>query len=146
MTDREPTKRRHDFSLFGDEHVRRYRETDGEVGGIWNGAACCILTTSRSSGAHRDTPLIYGRDGDSIVLVASAGGSPTDPWWYRDLVREPTVRVQVLADHWRAVARTASGAEKERLWSQMAAIWPDYDSYRHKTERDIPVVVLDPVG
>jgi deazaflavin-dependent oxidoreductase (nitroreductase family) len=135
-----------DRSLFGQEHVRRYRETDGEVGAIWNGAPALLLTTTgRRTGQPTTTPLIYGRDGDAYVLVASQGGAPDHPGWYRNLVRTPEVELQVRADHVRGRARTASGEERERLWRAMAEIWPPYDTYATRTDREIPVVVVEPV-
>jgi deazaflavin-dependent oxidoreductase (nitroreductase family) len=142
VADQTPPAR--DYSLFGDEHVRRYRETDGEVGHLWNGVTVLLLTTTRKDGVTpRDVPLIYGRDGDDLVVVASKGGAPDHPLWYRDLVRNPEVTVQVAGDVIPARARTASAEEKARLWPMMAAVWPDYDGYQARTDRDIPVVVLE---
>jgi deazaflavin-dependent oxidoreductase (nitroreductase family) len=133
-----------DRSLFGQEHVARYVETDGEVGYIWNGAPTLILTTTgRKSGEQRSTPLIFGRDGERYVLVASQGGRPRHPGWYHNLVANPDVQLQVKGDVFRARARTAEGEERERLWRAMNEIWPHYDSYQAKTERVIPVVVLE---
>jgi deazaflavin-dependent oxidoreductase (nitroreductase family) len=134
-----------DAELFGDEHVRRYVETDGEVGYIWReGAPILILTvTGRTSGKEYSTPLIFGRDDESYVIVASQGGRPEHPDWYLNLVAHPEVGVQVKADTFRARARTAEGEERERLWRQMNEIWPHYDEYQAKTERVIPVVVLE---
>ena len=132
-----------DLSLFGDEHVRRYRETDGAVGYIWNGAPCAVLTTTRKSGEPRDTALIFGQDGDRYLLVASKGGAPEHPWWYRDLAARPEVELQVQADRFRGVARTADADEKARLWPIMTAIWPSYDEYQARTDRDIPLVVIE---
>lgn len=133
-----------DLSLVGPEHVRRYRETDGEVGHDWNGASCLILTTrGRRSGEPRPQALIYGRDGESYVVVASKGGAPTHPAWYGNLVAEPRVEVQVRADRFQAIARSAEGAERERLWKLMTRVWPNYDQYAARTERRIPVVVLE---
>lgn len=134
-----------DTELFGDEHVRRYVETDGEVGYIWReGAPILILTfTGRKSGKEYSTPLIFGRDGENHVVVASQGGRPKHPDWYLNLVVHPEVGVQVKADKFRARARTAEGEERERLWRQMNEIWPHYDEYQAKTERVIPVVVLE---
>jgi deazaflavin-dependent oxidoreductase (nitroreductase family) len=133
-----------DLSLVGPEHVRRYRETDGEVGHDWNGASCLILTTrGRRSGEPRPQALIYGRDGDRYVVVASKGGAPTHPAWYANLVAEPRVEVQVRADRFQAIARSAEGAERERLWKLMTRVWPNYDQYATRTERRIPVVVLE---
>jgi deazaflavin-dependent oxidoreductase (nitroreductase family) len=134
-----------DDNLFGDEHVRRYVETDGEVGYIWReGAPILILTfTGRKSGKEYSTPLIFGRDGESYVLVGSQGGTPEHPDWYLNLVENPEVGVQVKADKFRARARTAEGEERERLWSAMNEIWPYYDEYQAKTDRVIPVIVLE---
>jgi len=134
--------------LFGDEHVRRYVETGGEVGYLWReGAPILILTvTGRKSGREYSTPLIFGREGESLVIVGSQGGRPRHPDWYLNLVAEPEVGVQVKADRFRAHARTAVGEERERLWRQMNEIWPHYDEYQTKTERTIPVVVLEPLS
>lgn len=133
--------------LFGDEHVRRYEETDGEEGHIWlNGAPCLILTTTgRKTGSERKFALIYQEHEGDYVIVASKGGAANHPGWYLNLVGDPDVTVQVGAEKFRAKARTASGAERAALWSKMAAVWPDYDKYQANTEREIPVVVLEPV-
>jgi len=132
-------------NLFGDEHVRRYIETDGEEGYTWReGAPILLLTvTGRKSGKEYTTPLIFGEDGGSYVLVASQGGTPEHPDWYLNLEADPEVGVQVKADRFRARARTAEGEERERLWRSMNEIWPHYDEYQTKTARQIPVVVLD---
>jgi proline iminopeptidase len=132
-----------DYSLFGDEHIRRYRETGGEVGHLWNGAPCLILTTRRKDGSIREVPLIYGTDGDDVLVVASKGGAPEAPYWYKDLVRTPEVTVQIRDEVFDATARTATPEEKPRLWQTMTAIWPDYDQYQANTDRNIPVVVLE---
>jgi deazaflavin-dependent oxidoreductase (nitroreductase family) len=131
--------------LFGEEHVRRYIETDGEVGYIWReGSPILLLTvTGRKSGNEYTTPLIFGRDGESYVLVASQGGRPKHPDWYLNLASHPEVGVQVKGDTFRARARTADGEERERLWRAMNEIWKHYDSYQEKTTREIPVVVLE---
>jgi deazaflavin-dependent oxidoreductase (nitroreductase family) len=135
-----------DLSLYGPDHVRRYEETDGEVGGLWNGATCLVLaTTGRKTGQIRKQALICGFDGDACVVVASQGGAPTHPGWYHNLVADPHVRVQVRADRFAAIARTAEGEERERLWTVMTAVWPNYDVYTTRTTRTIPVVVLDRV-
>jgi len=133
--------------LFGDAHVRRYRETGGEVGHIWRrGAKTLLLTTrGRKSGNPTTAPLIYEQDGDSYVVVASKGGAPRHPGWYRNLVKDPNVEVQVMDDVFAAQARTATGEERERLWRLAAQQWPDYDAYQQRTDRQIPVVVLERV-
>jgi deazaflavin-dependent oxidoreductase (nitroreductase family) len=131
--------------LFGEEHVRRYQETDGEEGYNWReGAPILLLTvTGRKSGTEYTTPLIFGEDGGNYVLVASQGGTPQHPDWYLNLEAHPEVGVQVKADKFRARARTAQGDERERLWTQLNGIWPHYDEYQEKTDRVIPVVVLE---
>jgi len=91
----------------------------------------------------RRTALIYGRDGDRYLVVASRGGAPAHPHWYRNLVAEPNVRVQVAAETFLARARTATPEEKQDLWAIMVAIWPAYDEYQTRTQREIPVVILE---
>jgi deazaflavin-dependent oxidoreductase (nitroreductase family) len=130
--------------LFGKEHVDRYRATDGEEGHDWRGASVLLLTTTgRRSGEERTTPLIYGRNGDDYMVVASKGGSPAPPAWYLNLSEDPDVEVQVKGDRFRARARTAGLDEKPALWRTMVGEWPDYDAYQERTEREIPVVVLE---
>jgi len=132
--------------LFGEEHVRRYRETDGEEGHDWRGSIVLLLTTTgRKSGEPRTMPLIYQPDGENYVIVASKGGWEHHPAWYLNLEADPDVEVQVKGDRFKARARTAEGEERERLWKLMAATWPQYDDYQRKTDRQIPVVVLERV-
>lgn len=133
--------------LFGDEHVRRYEETDGEIGHDWEkGAPVLILTTTgRKTGQERKFALIYQEVDGDYVVVASKGGADSHPGWYLNLVANPVVKVQVKADKFEAKARTAGAAEKAQLWPKMVAVWPDYDEYKKKTDRDIPVVVLTPL-
>jgi deazaflavin-dependent oxidoreductase (nitroreductase family) len=132
-------------NLFGDEHVQRYRETGGEVGHIWREGSKILLltTTGRTSGEPRTTPLIYENAGDAYVIVASKGGAPEHPGWYRNLSKNADVEVQVLDDVFPAHARVAEGDERERLWKLAAQQWPGYDEYAKKTDREIPVVVLE---
>jgi deazaflavin-dependent oxidoreductase (nitroreductase family) len=139
MTTEDATK------LFGDAHVRRYRETGGEVGHIWKEGAPTLLltTTGRKSGEKRTTPLIYARDGDDYLIVASQGGAPEHPNWYENLSKDPNVELQVLDEVFPARARTAEGDERERLWRRVNEVWPHYDEYQQKTDRVIPVVVLE---
>ena len=131
--------------LFGAAHVRAYRETDGELGHDWKRGAMVLLltTTGRSSGEPRTTPLIYGRSGDDDLVVAAKGGAPEAPGWYQNLSRQPEVEVQVLADRFKAHARTATPEEKPAMWKEMVGHWPPYDEYQQRTEREIPVVVLE---
>jgi deazaflavin-dependent oxidoreductase (nitroreductase family) len=133
--------------LFGAEHVRRYRETGGEVGHIWKrGSTVLLLTTKgRRTGEPGTTPLIYEDVDGAYVVVASKGGAPQHHGWYRNLVKNPDVEVQVLDDVFTARARTATGEERERLWKLAVQQWPDYDAYQQRTDREIPVVVLEPL-
>jgi deazaflavin-dependent oxidoreductase (nitroreductase family) len=134
-----------DDTLFGEEHVRRYRETDGEVGHDWKGTQTLLLTTTgRKSGDERTTPLIYQPVGDdAYAIVASKGGADAPPAWYLNLEADPEVDVQVKGDRFTARARTATPDEKPDLWKTMTATWPAYDDYQKKTDREIPVVVLE---
>ncbi len=133
--------------LFGQEHVRRYLETDGAEGHEWQGTTVLILTTTgRRSGEERSTPLIYGKHGEDHLVVASKGGAEDHPAWYLNLREHPEVTVQVRGDRFKARARTANPEEKPELWAIMTGQWPAYDKYQQKTDRDIPVVVLERQG
>lgn len=127
------------------EHIRRYVETDGAEGHEWRPGVFTLLLTTRGrrTGKLRRTALIYGRDGDDYLVVASQGGAPEHPAWYLNLLAEPEVQVQVGAEKFTARARTAGPEEKPRMWRTMTATWPAYDDYQRKTDRDIPVVVLE---
>jgi len=141
----EPVYQPPDLTLLGAEHVQRYRETDGEVGYIWNGVPILLLTTTgRRSGQPRTTPLIFGRDGDDYLVIASQGGAPVHTQWYRNLLADPKAEIQVKAEHIPVVARTAGDDEKPRLWKIMTDAWPNYDVYQTRTDRVIPLVVLTP--
>lgn len=132
--------------LFGDEHVQRYIATDGAEGHEWQPGVLTLLltTTGRRSGRARTTPLIYGEHDGGYVIVASKGGAPEHPDWYRNLTEHPEVEVRVGSDVFAATARTADADEKAEVWPMMADIWPDFDEYATKTDRDIPVVLLEP--
>jgi deazaflavin-dependent oxidoreductase (nitroreductase family) len=126
------------------DHIREYTESDGEQGHHWRGVPTLLLTVQgRKSGVWRRTALIYGVDGDKYVLVASKGGAEAHPLWYLNLVANPEVELQVGAEKFTARARTAEGEERARLWDDMAKIWPAYNDYKQKTDREIPVVVLE---
>jgi deazaflavin-dependent oxidoreductase (nitroreductase family) len=132
-----------DDDLFGDEHVRIYRETDGERGYHWRGTTILLLSTEgRRSGQTRTTPLIHRTDGDRWVVVASKGGSPENPSWFENLQANPDAGIRVLGEEIPVRATTAEGDERSRLWSQMTEVWPAYDDYQARTDRQIPVVVF----
>jgi deazaflavin-dependent oxidoreductase (nitroreductase family) len=129
------------------QHIRGYVESDGKTGHHWRGVNTLLLTTrGRKSGKLTRTALIYGRDGDRYIVVASKGGAEKHPEWYLNLVVNPDVDVQVGADRFAAQARTASAEEKPALWSLMTSIWPDYDQYQARTKREIPVAILEPLA
>jgi len=132
-----------DDDLFGAEHVRVYRETDGERGYHWRGTTILLLSTrGHTSGEERTTPLIHRTDGDRWVVVASKGGAPEHPGWYANLLANPEATIEVKAEEIPVRATTATGEERSRLWSLMAGVWPAYDDYQKKTDREIPIVVF----
>ena len=135
------------------EHITLY-QSDPEKARLWDSTelggpgvlpTLLLTTKGRRSGEPRSLPLIYGTVGDSHVVIASKGGMPTHPLWYRNLEATPACELQVGARRISARARVAEGEERERLWKQMAEIYPPYLDYQKATERTIPVVVLDPV-
>jgi deazaflavin-dependent oxidoreductase (nitroreductase family) len=132
-----------DYGLLGEEHVEKYLATKGEIGHIWNGVPTLILSTKgRKTGLPRRQPMIYGRDGDDFVVVASVGGAPKHPAWYFNLCTNPEVEVHVKAEHFMGLTITAAGDERERLWNMMVDLWPNYEQYRERTDRVIPVVII----
>jgi len=133
------------LSLVGSLHSALYRATGGRIGGSMKNAPVLLLTTKgRKTGKMRTTPLLYGRDGDNLVLVASVGGAPRNPAWYHNLQQGQKAEVQIGRERFRVQARVVEGEERERLWAQMVELWPDYAEYQRKTTRRIPVVVLQP--
>jgi deazaflavin-dependent oxidoreductase (nitroreductase family) len=132
-----------DDALFGPEHVRVYRETAGARGYRWRGTTILLLTTKgRTSGEPRTTPLIHRVDGDRWVVIASKGGAPDHPDWFKNMRADPEATIEVEADEIPVTASVAEGDERARLWAAMTEEWPAYDDYQRKTEREIPVVVL----
>lgn len=137
------------------DHLRRYLESDGSDGHMWDSAAAggsgvfptLLLTTrGRQSGEARTLPLIYGAAGDGHVIIASKGGFPRHPVWYLNLEAESEVAVQVGAEKFRARARTADGDERVRLWQEMVSVYPPYADYQARAGREIPVVVLEKIA
>jgi len=138
------------------DHLTRYIDSNGEDGYWWdpgvsigrpdlNKVPTLLLTTvGRKSGKHYTAPLIFGRSGDSYVVVGTKGGSPEHPAWYLNLLANPEAGLQVKADRFLARARRAEGEEREKLWEMMTSFWPLYEVQVTQTEREIPIVVLDP--
>jgi deazaflavin-dependent oxidoreductase (nitroreductase family) len=134
-----------DDHLFGQEHVRVYRETGGERGYTWRGGTTILLLTTkgRVSGEERTTPLIHRTDNGRWVVVASRGGAPDHPDWYKNLQANPEATIQVKDEQIPVRASVAEGEDRARLWGLMAESWPAYNQYQQKTAREIPVVVLE---
>jgi deazaflavin-dependent oxidoreductase (nitroreductase family) len=140
-TENEPTDSPVDWVA---KHVKAYLESSGATGQRYSGKDALLITTrGRRSGLLRRTALFYGKDGERYVVVASNGGKPTHPAWYLNLLADPRVQVQDGAETFAASARPASVEERPRLWAMMAAIFPSYESFRKKTSREIPVVVIE---
>ena len=134
-----------DDQLFGTEHVRVYRETGGDRGYHWRGTEILLLTTTgNASGEARTTPLIHRADGDRYVVVASKGGAPEHPAWWKNLEAQPEATIQVRDREIPVRASAAEGEERARLWAKMVEVWPAYEDYAAKTDREIPVVILEP--
>ncbi|MDN3567094.1 nitroreductase family deazaflavin-dependent oxidoreductase [Paeniroseomonas aquatica] len=135
------------------EHARRYLASGGTDGHMYRISqpdrpelvvpSLLLTTTGRKSGERFIFPLFYGKTGDGYIVVASKGGAPEHPGWYRNILADPEVEVQAGTVKARARARTATGTERARLWEQALEFWPPYAEYQAKTEREIPVVVLD---
>lgn len=129
-------------------HTTVYRRSGGLVGHYLTPSMRCLLltTTGARTGLERVSPLLYGRDGKRIVLIASQGGTAKNPPWYHNLVAHPTVEVQIGRTHMTMRATEAEGKERERLWRLMTGIYGGYEGYQRATSRTIPVIVLTPVS
>ena len=131
------------MNLFTDLTGVLYRVSGGRIGGTMSGAPVLLLDhVGRKSGKHRTTPVLYLADGDDLVIVGSRGGSDAMPAWWLNLQAEPETTVQVGRERRRVRARQTSAAERTRLWPELTAMYPDYDVYQTRTEREIPVIVL----
>jgi F420H(2)-dependent quinone reductase len=130
---------------FTQAHVRAYRASKGRIGKHWRGAPVLLLDhVGRKSGKHMTSPLIYGEDGENLIIVASFGGARRDPYWWPNLKAHPDTTVNVNGDVRRVRARQATPEEKARIWPKMVEIYAPYDDYQRRCERDIPVVILEP--
>ena len=131
--------------VMSSTHVFFYKLSGGRIGGRIHKADVLLLTTTgRKTGKKRTTPLLYVRDGNRLVIIASNGGRPIDPSWWMNLKRNPIAMVQVKSLKETIYAQRAIGSEKERLWQMMTSVYPSYDDYQKRTDREIPVVVLMP--
>jgi deazaflavin-dependent oxidoreductase (nitroreductase family) len=123
-----------------------YRLTGGRLGGRFlRGAPVLLLiTVGRRTGQKRTAPLLYMKEGNDYVIVASKGGMSQHPLWYRNLEANPDVEIEIGREKLKARAHRASAAEKKALWPKLVAMYRDFDDYQARTERDIPVVILSP--
>ncbi len=139
------------------DHTDRYLSSGGTEGHMYTISrpgspdmtvpSLLLTTTGRKSGQSYLFPLFYGQTGKSYFVIASKGGAPEHPGWYRNILANPDVSIQVGTKKMKATARTATGEERERLWKQAVEFFPPYADYKVKAgEREIPVVVLDPVA
>jgi F420H(2)-dependent quinone reductase len=128
-------------------HVAAYRATGGRIGGrMMNSPVLLLLTTGRKSGKERTTPLLYLQDGGNYAIVASNGGAPKSPAWWLNLETNPEAAVEVGSKKLRVRAEEVEGEEKRHLWRRLVAMYPSYEDYQRRTDREIPVAVLKPVG
>jgi deazaflavin-dependent oxidoreductase (nitroreductase family) len=127
-------------------HTTVYRATGGLIGHRVPGFAPSLLLdhVGAKSGKSRTSPLVYGVDGENLILVASKGGYPKNPAWFHNLMSSPDTTVQVGSRRRQVHARVATPEERERLWSLMVGVYGGYEDYRRRTEREIPLVVLEP--
>ena len=125
-----------------------YRLSGGWLGGRFPGGAPVLLLTTvgRRTGQPRTAPLLYLREGENFVVVASKGGMSHHPLWYKNLEANPRVEVEIGRERRTMVARRATASEKAAVWPRLVAMYRDYDTYQARTERDIPVVILSPVS
>jgi deazaflavin-dependent oxidoreductase (nitroreductase family) len=123
--------------------IKEFRENGGETFGPFKGRPLLLLTTKGAkSGNELTVPVVYTRDGDRYVIIASMGGAPKSPAWYHNLVANPDVTLEVGTEKFKAKASVAQGAERERLYAAQAATMPAFTEYQQKTTRVIPVVAL----
>jgi deazaflavin-dependent oxidoreductase (nitroreductase family) len=132
---------------FNQKLIEEFRANGGVVGGQFAGAPLLILTTiGAKSGESRVSPLAYTRDGESLVIIASKGGAPTNPAWYYNLKANPEVAVEVGTETFQATASEPLGDERDRLFNQMASVMPGFAEYQKNTPRTIPVIRLDRIA
>ncbi|MFL5894771.1 MAG: nitroreductase family deazaflavin-dependent oxidoreductase [Thermoleophilaceae bacterium] len=132
------------WRVFQTSHVSLFRATRGRVGAKLGGVRILLLHhVGRRSGQERVSPLLYVEDGGKLAIIASKGGHPKHPAWFHNLMAQPDTEVELGSERRQVRARVADGEERERIWDKAVASWPDYDRYQARTERRIPVVVLD---
>jgi deazaflavin-dependent oxidoreductase (nitroreductase family) len=132
-----------DANDFNTQIINEFRANGGETSGVFKGRNLLLLTTTGAkSGQSRTTPVVYSKDGDRLVIIASMGGAPKHPAWFLNLSANPEVTLEVGTEKFKARASVVEGAERDRLYAQQAAEMPAFSDYEKKTTRRIPVVVL----
>ena len=140
-------KKSTDYNEFNRQLIEEYRANGGKVTGMFAGAPLLLLTTTGArSGQPRVAPLVYTTDNGHWVVIASKGGAPTHPDWYYNLRANPEVTVEVGVESFPARATITTGAERQRLFDQMAARMPNFAEYQRNTVRQLPVIVLERIG
>jgi deazaflavin-dependent oxidoreductase (nitroreductase family) len=138
------TERSDTMNDFNRKLIEEFRANGGKVTGAFANAPLLILTTiGAKSGQPREVPLVYTKDGDRIVIIASKGGAPTNPDWYHNILANPLVTVELPGETFKARATVVEGAERQRLYDAQAALMPNFAEYQQMTTRQIPVVVLE---
>ena len=133
-----------DQSDFNKQIIEEFRANGGETSGVFKGRPLLLLTTTGAkSGESRTTPLVYTKDGDKVVVIASMGGAPKHPAWYLNLAANPGVTVELGTEKFEASASPVEGTERDRLYAKQAEMMPAFTEYEQKTTRRIPVVVLN---
>lgn len=136
-----------DFKDLNRRVIEEFRTNEGRVGGRFTGTPLILVHhCGAKSGAQYIAPLVYSRDGERYVVIASKGGAPDDPQWFRNLVAHPEVTVEVGTETFPVRARVAEGDERARLFRAQADAMPNFDDYARATTRQIPVVVLEPAS
>ena len=132
-----------DQNTYNRQLIEEFRADRGKNGGPMAGRPLLLLTTTGAkSGQLRTTPMMYIRDGDRLLVIASNAGAPTHPDWYRNLVAHPEVTVEVGNETFKAIATVTEGLERQRLWSRVVELYPFFADHQAKTSRQIPVIVL----
>jgi deazaflavin-dependent oxidoreductase (nitroreductase family) len=147
MAETEQNEKTTDYNEFNRKLIEEFRENGGKVSGMFAGAPLLLLTTTGArSGQPRVAPLAYTTDNDRLVVIASKGGAPTHPDWFYNVRSNPDVTVELGAEAFPARATILQGAERQRLFDQMAAQMPNFAEYQRNTTRQLPVIVLERIG
>jgi len=135
-----------DHANWNEQIIDEFRTTGGHVGGAFEGAPLLLLhSTGARSGKERVNPMMYQRVGDSYAVFASKGGAPSNPDWYHNLVARPDATIEIRDEVEKVVARVAGPAERPGIWARQKERYPGFADYEQRTEREIPVVILEPV-